>query len=305
MGLMIMRSFSSHDVSDAIRGIRNDFNVLIRQQYPDRSVKLCHIAEAVAASFGFNTYQGLKTAVASGAWPKPKTCLLVDPYAAPVRFATRLKALQPDGCDDPEMLMRLYSRATCWLSDDRLILNGLPAASRMREERDYIVRTIANLADLDDQMWRSRGVTLLNAIVSGLLWIAIYRYDPITPEKLERALTWEGATTLLRSLRDPLQAARSGGYAVVPAQELQMALVAEKHSFRVWRKCFDMAIMRLRVMGWEAVVFASPAKDIAFWTNEFAKVCGSSLYPSAYSIFLEERYTRLAKFESTHSRGDG
>lgn len=292
-----MKRFSAQDVFVAVNSIRNDFCGLYKAQHPDRPIKMCHIGEAVAASFGFNTYQGMKAAIESNKWPEPGLCL--DPYAAPVRFIIRLRDVAPEGVPDALSLMRLYVRAASWVTDTRLILFPFPSMGRgqsiSEDERDRIVTAIVSKTDLEDLMWRGRAISYLNSIVSALLWLSATQNDYISAEKIERALTWDGVNDLMSQMSNVLDTVRYGVRPSHQRQELENALDGAKQSFLALEKPFAKAMLRLRVMGNDAVVFASSTEDMLAWCDKFREVCGQGLYSSAYPLFVEESYRRQAE----------
>lgn len=240
--------FSAHDVSVVLSTARNR----IKRDYDligaGKELKSCHILEAIAASFGFNTYRGMKSAIDDGQWPRRRITL--DEYDGPAVFASRLHDLRPEAGDDCMMIAGLYVSATCLL----IPLVHTHLIKRLHHQTSAessfcIAREIIGYADMTDGMWTGRGIVLVNAIVNALFWRAAHHYVPVTMEVLTQALTMDGAAAVLSDCLDPLKAVQFG--AVCPhniSDHLRKVLEAERFSSSVWERQLGRSASHLRLL---------------------------------------------------------
>lgn len=240
-------TFSTHDVSVVLSAVRdrikNDYGLM----ETGKELKSCHILEAIAASFGFNTYRGMKTAIDDGYWPRHRITL--DEYDGPAVFACRLHNLRPDAGDDCMMIARLYVSATCLLVPFVSVrLNHRPIHQTWEESNFDMARDILCYTDMTDSMWLGRGITLVSSIVSAFFWRAKHHNLPVTMEALIQALSMAGASFLLEDCLSPLKAATFGVCPQDISLPLRKALDAERSSFAIWDRQFCRVASYLRLL---------------------------------------------------------
>lgn len=240
-------TFTTHDVSVVLSAVRDRIKSDYDLMGTGKELKACHILEAIAASFGFKTYRGMKTAIDDGQWPR--YLISPDEFDGPAVFASRLHDLRSDAADDCMMIAGLYVSATCMLTT---YLSHQVTQVLFRQTRAQVNLSITchviDCMGLTDAMWLGRGIVLVNAIVSALFWRAERHSTPVTMGVLAQSLTMDEASALLADCTSTLNAAQFGVCPPEIAVPLRDALEAERSSAAVWDRLFSRSASHIRLL---------------------------------------------------------